>query len=125
MRQANKTLEVFEKHKRLFNRYPHRVAVKLGFLRDEKTGRRTETWGIVTIVSEIVDQDRLPPEERLPNEIEGVPVQIILAEIAFAGQQFSDAAQMREIHTLTLPGVYGIRIGTFSDGILSTMVPFS
>ena len=92
LRQANKTLEVFEKHKRLFNRYPNRVAVKLGFLRDEKTGRRTETWGIVTIVSEVVDQDRLPPEERLPNEIEGVPVQIILAEIAFAGQEFSDAS---------------------------------
>ena len=80
LRQANKTYAVFEKHKSLFNRYPHRISVIPGFLRDEKTGRRTETWGIVIIVDKKVDQDTLLPEDRIPDELEGVPVQIILVE---------------------------------------------
>ena len=48
----------------------------------EKTGRRTDTWGIVIITDEEVAQETLPLEDRIPDELEGVPVQIIPVQIA-------------------------------------------
>ena len=81
LERVNQTNEVFKKYKSLFNRYPSRTSVWRAFLRDEKTGERTKTWGIMLVVSEKVDQDTLPPEDRIPDKIEGVPVQIIPWEI--------------------------------------------
>ena len=86
LKQANKTREVALKYESLFKRQPNFPQAREGFLRDESTGHRTETWGIVVIVDgEKVDQDTLPPEDRIPDELEGVPVQIIPWQIAEKG----------------------------------------
>lgn len=82
LERANKTKEVFDKYKSLFERQPNRPYIKRGFFQDENTGQWTDTWGIVIIVDEKVDQDMLPPGDRIPDSLEGVPVQIIPAEIA-------------------------------------------
>ncbi len=108
LEQANKTREVLEKHKELFMRQPKYLVVEDGFLRDEKTGRRTEIWGIVVGVHKKVDQDSLPPDDRIPDELEGVPVQILPAElegmgIAFVDPDLSGPGQgqfKRALHTL-------------------------
>ena len=81
LEQANKTLEVFKKYRPLLLRYPDRLYVDIVFLRDEETGQRTKSWGIVIVVSEMVDQDTLPIDDRIPDKLEGVPVQIITSEI--------------------------------------------
>ena len=94
--RANKTHEVFEEYKDLFYRYPNRVNVNTEFLRDEDTGVRTETWGIVIIVDEKADEDTLPPERRIPDELEGVPVQIITTEIARKAEYFQRDAPFND-----------------------------
>ncbi len=88
LRIANKTYEVSKKYKRLLVRYPNRTAVSTEFLRDEKTGLRTKTWGILVQVSKEIDQDTVPPKSRIPDELEGVPVQIILASIAQQAEDY-------------------------------------
>ena len=83
LRVANKTREVGLKYEPLFLRQPNSPRAREGFLRDERTGERTETWGIViTVDGEKVDQASLPTEDRIPDEIEGVPVQIIPWQVA-------------------------------------------
>ena len=83
LRVANKTREVGMRYKPLFRRQPNSPRAREGFLRDERTGERTETWGIViTVDGEKVDQASLPTEDRIPYEIEGVPVQIIPWQVA-------------------------------------------
>ena len=88
LERAKKTHEVFQEYKSLFYRYPHRRNVNTEFLRDEETGLRTETWGIVIVVAEKVDEDTVPPERRIPGSLEGVPVQIIPAEIVYKAEDF-------------------------------------
>ena len=98
LKQANKTREVALKYESLFKRQPNFPQAREGFLRDESTGRRTETWGIVVIVDgEKVDQDTLPPEDRIPDELEGVPVQIIPWQIAEKGDISQGAFLLLEI----------------------------
>ncbi len=79
LEQANKTHEVYHKYKPLFERY---ISVQRAFLRDEKTGRRTESWGILISVHRKIDQGALE------FELEGVPVQIISGEIVSKGEDF-------------------------------------
>lgn len=108
LREANKTREVLVKYMELFKRQPKFLVAEDEFLRDEETGRRTETWGIRVGVHEKVDQDTLPPEDRIPDELEGVPVQILPAEIAGMGITFAEpdlsgpggAHFKRTLHTL-------------------------
>ena len=89
MERANKTREVFLKYKHLFRRQPNNPIAREEFLRNEKTGERTETWGIVvTVDGEKVDQDTLPPKDRIPDEIEGVPIQVISWQIAEKAPSF-------------------------------------
>ena len=88
LERANKTLEVFKKYRPLLLRYPDRLYVKIEFLRDEETGQRTKSWGIVIVVSEMVDQDTLPIDDRIPDKLEGVPVQIITSEIYYKVERF-------------------------------------
>ena len=83
LRVANKTREVGLKYEPLFLRQPNSPRAREGFLRDERTGERTETWGIViTVDGEKVDQASLSTEDRIPDEIEGVPIQIIPWQVA-------------------------------------------
>ena len=59
----------------LFWRQPNVHDVSKSFLRDGKGGW-TNTWGITVWVTEKVDQSTLPPEDRIPDHLEGVPVKI-------------------------------------------------
>ena len=68
--------EVRLKYDPLFWRQPNVFGVGEGFLRDEN-GDRTETVGINIRVTKKVDQSTLPPEDRIPDCLEGVPVQIV------------------------------------------------
>ena len=71
-RQAAAVLHDYES---LFWRQPNVHEVGKGFLRDGKGGW-TDTWGITVWVTEEVDQSALPPEDRIPDMLEGVPVRI-------------------------------------------------
>ena len=68
--------EVRLKYDPLFWRQPNVHGVGEGFFRDEN-GEWTEASGIVISVTEKVDQSTLPAEDRIPDCLEGVPVQII------------------------------------------------
>lgn len=88
LERAKKTYEVFKEYKRFFYRYPGAINVDTAFLRNEKTGLRTETWGIVIIVDEKIEEEVLPPDFRIPDSLEGIPVQIIPAETAWKAESF-------------------------------------
>ena len=60
-------------------RQPNVYHVGDSFLRDEK-GEWTDQWGITVWVTEKVDQNTLPPENRIPEILDGVPVRITEAE---------------------------------------------
>ena len=67
--------EVRLKYDDLFWRQPNVFAVSEGLLMDEKD-ELAQTVGIIIRVTEKVQQGSLPVEDRLPNCLEGVPVQI-------------------------------------------------
>ena len=67
---------VRRKYKDLLWSQPNVQEVSTGFFRDGKGGW-TDTWGIIVWVTEKVDQSTLPPEDRIPDYLEGFPVQII------------------------------------------------
>ena len=69
--------EVRLKYDPLFWRQPNVVSVGEGLLEDENRDA-TKTTGIVVGVSEKTDQSTLPAEDRIPDCLEGVPVQIII-----------------------------------------------
>ena len=71
--------QVRNKYDPLFWRQPNVHGVGLGRIRDEK-GEVTNTWGISVFVAKRVDQRRLPPEDRLPDCLEGIPIQIIVQQ---------------------------------------------
>ena len=71
--------EVRLKYDPLFWRQPNVFSVSEGYFKDEN-GERTEEVGIVIRVDKKVDQSTLPPEDRIPDCLEGIPVQIREAE---------------------------------------------
>ena len=71
---ADRIHEVRLKYAPLFWRQPNVHGVGEGYFR--KKGVSTETVGIVIDVTNKVDQSTLPPEDRIPDCLEGVPVQI-------------------------------------------------
>ena len=68
--------EVRLKYDDLFWRQPNVHGVGEGLLRNQN-GDLTETWGIIISVTKKVDQSTLPAEDRIPDCLEGVPVQVI------------------------------------------------
>ena len=64
------------KYDPLFWRQPNVTGVGEGYFRED--GEWTETSGIIVSVAvgKKVDQSTLPPEDRIPDCLEGVPVQI-------------------------------------------------
>ena len=64
------------KYDSLFWRQPNIYGVSLGRIRDEN-GKITNTWSITLRVTEKVDQATLPHEDRIPDSLEGIPVQIL------------------------------------------------
>ena len=66
-----------KKYRARIKRQPNQYGSSAGFLRDEN-GEWTRDWtGIFIEVTEKVDQASLPPEDRLPDCLEGVPVQVL------------------------------------------------
>ena len=68
-------LKVRDKYEPLFNRQPNVYSTGVGYFTDEN-GEFIDTWGIVVSVTKKVDQSMLPPEDRIPDCLEGIPVQI-------------------------------------------------
>ena len=66
---------VRHKYDDLFWRQPNVHAVGIGDIKDGN-GEWTGIWGFIITVSEKVDQSTLPPKDRIPDCLEGVPVQI-------------------------------------------------
>ncbi len=78
--------EVRDKYSDLFRRQPnyrwHTGPVRLW----EENGDMSETVGIVVEVDKKkVDQNTLPPEDRIPDCLEGVPIQIEAVDIRLLG----------------------------------------
>ena len=67
--------EVLLKYDSLFWRQPNFSSAMIGFLQDE-TEALTETIGVHVYVTMKVDQSILPPEDKIPAHLEGVPVQV-------------------------------------------------
>ena len=70
---AEHVREVLKENRRLFRRQPGFGWAMEHFIRDEQ-GNWSDEYGIVILVQENVDQDTLPPEDRVPDEIDGVTV---------------------------------------------------
>ena len=68
--------EVWHKYRPLFSRQPNLFEAGQGLLRHEGI-HPAGTFGIVVHVRERVDQTTLPLEDRIPDCLEGVPVQVI------------------------------------------------
>lgn len=66
----------------LIRNYPHFTGVGAGlFTHLNESGERVR--GITVMVSEIIDPNTLPPERRIPDCLDGVPVRIILGGAEF------------------------------------------
>ena len=76
MANTRQAAGVLYRHESLLWRQPNVYDVSTGFLRDGKGGW-TDTWGITVWVTEKVDQSTLPVEDRIPDCLEDVPVQIV------------------------------------------------
>ena len=70
------TNEVWHKYRPLFSRQPNLFEAGQGLLRHEGV-HPAGTFGIVVHVRERVDQTTLPLEDRIPDCLEGVPIQVI------------------------------------------------
>ena len=79
-RVAMRTHEVLVKYYPQIMRLPHNPEPEPEFLRDEN-GELTDTWGIVILTDEKIDQYALNAEDRIPDSLEGVPVQVLTREI--------------------------------------------
>ena len=77
---AMRTHEVLVKYYPQIMRLPHNPEPEPEFLRDEN-GELTDTWGIVILTDEKIDQYALNAEDRIPDSLEGVPVQVLTREI--------------------------------------------
>ena len=78
-----KAQEIRPKYEPLFWRQPNVWSTAIGIHRDENgclPPRYTGVIGFKVYVTKKVDQDTLPPEDRIPDVIEGIPVQILEGE---------------------------------------------
>ena len=74
--RAARRHEVRLKYEPLFLRQPYFNGLGEGTFKDEN-GEWTDVHGIKVFVYKKVDQSTLPPEDRIPDCLEGVPVQIL------------------------------------------------
>ena len=80
MKLARRTHDVLVRYYPFIMRLPHNPQPEPEFLRDEN-GELTDTWGIVILTDEEIYQYALNAEDRIPDSLEGVPVQILPREI--------------------------------------------
>ena len=64
----------------LFWRQPHVFAVGEGLFNNEDGEPDWDKWGIVVSVDKKVDRSTLPEADRIPDCLEGVPVQVAVEE---------------------------------------------
>ena len=90
-RVGNRADEIYPKYRDLFWRQPNVIMTSIGFLEDgngdtikvpDGEGGCKEVVGFIISVSEKVDQNTLPPEDRIPDGLEGIPAQILEEQIA-------------------------------------------
>ena len=71
-------IEIMRKYESLFERQPNYESSAFGFLTNEDTGELDwDRVGIEVLVTKKVDQSTLPEADRIPDCLEGVPVQIL------------------------------------------------
>ena len=87
MRMAVRTHEALVKYYPLIMRLPHDPEPEPEFLRDEN-GELTDTWGIVILTDEEINQDSLYARYGIPDSIGGVSVQVLPREIGEKGRQW-------------------------------------
>ena len=73
---AERVREVFLEHRSSFRRHPHFLSASEYFFRDDE-GNWHEYSIIVSVAFDIDQEERLPPEDWIPNEIEGVAVHVV------------------------------------------------
>lgn len=54
---------------------PGVTGVDIGF--KEVGGRKTDTWAIRVLVEKKKELETIPPEERIPEQIDGIPTDVI------------------------------------------------
>ena len=74
--ETERATAIRPKYEDLFWRQPNVHGVGVGVIEDEN-GEDTGQTGFVISVTEKVDQSTLPPEDRIPDCLEGIPAQII------------------------------------------------
>ena len=74
---ANHVREVFRENKQLFLRQPGYRRSMEHFFRD-LDGNWSDEYGIVLELGEEFDRETQPPENRIPDEIDGVPVFLVV-----------------------------------------------
>ncbi len=67
--------EVYSTNKGLFSRQPNFLEVRSGLVGTDLPGGRGQI-GLKVHVTEIVPQSKLPPEDRIPCAIDGVPIEV-------------------------------------------------
>lgn len=67
---------VLDKYRALFEGYPNYEFAGIGHFR-VSWHQVVETYGIVLVVTEMVDPEAVPEDKRIPDCLEGVPVQIV------------------------------------------------
>ena len=83
-------IEVREKYRDLIRRQPNYSGSGGPALLMDENGESTQVRGIIVRVTEKVDQSAIPAEDRIPDCLEGVPVQIVEEE---AGKRLLGGSQ--------------------------------
>ncbi len=73
--QPSKTADVRSRHESELMRYPHVVGVSEGIR--VKQGKPTGEHCLVVLVDRKIPADQLKPDEILPSEVEGVPLDVV------------------------------------------------
>ncbi|MCY4528113.1 MAG: hypothetical protein OXD46_03665 [Chloroflexi bacterium] len=68
---TNRVLQVRDRNVDVFRRHPHYIGASVGVV-----SRDDRTLIINVIVRELIDQETLPEESRVPNCVDGFPVRI-------------------------------------------------
>ncbi len=74
---GERIVEVFDKHRSLFERQPGYNAYVAGIHLLDENWERSDVLGLEILVERVLDQGTLPPEDRIPDCLDGVPIQII------------------------------------------------
>ncbi|MBK8022681.1 MAG: hypothetical protein IPK19_14920 [Chloroflexi bacterium] len=91
--QLKRAQEVQEKYSHFLMDRPHVVGVAIGFrsrrdddtAAEEKAERPEREVCLVVMVDELISNESLPPSDRIPESLEGVPVEVQLTGLFSAG----------------------------------------